>query len=331
MTRDVVGRGLGDDKAPSRKRWALILAGGDGTRLLRLTRLISGDDRAKQFCQLVGNETLLEQTRKRAERSIQWEQTLVQLTTAHKDLYLQEHGIRPSQRIIQPSNRGTAPPILNGLLSIEQHDRDAIVAILPCDHFYANESAFTAALESAFDAAAEYSRSVILLGAPPQCAEMEYGWIELGPPAGGALFRVQGFWEKPTFNVARELLERGSLWNTFVMVGRVQAFLDMADIVLPAVVEVLRRGPLWTGGELSIPHSLYDRIGSVDFSRQVLAMQNKRLLTLPMSDAGWNDMGHPERAVAVLQAEGFAPLWMKQWEAAKRLPAMAAAARVGIE
>lgn len=62
------------------KRWGVILAGGDGTRLQRLTRLICGDDRPKQFCALVGNETLLEQTRQRAERSILPGQILVPLT-----------------------------------------------------------------------------------------------------------------------------------------------------------------------------------------------------------------------------------------------------------
>ena len=90
------------------KRWGIILAGGDGTRLQRLTRVICGDDRPKQFCPLVGNETLLEQTRKRAERSIPWEQILFPLTRSHRAFYLQEPGIRPSQRIVQPANKGTA-------------------------------------------------------------------------------------------------------------------------------------------------------------------------------------------------------------------------------
>src|SRR5271154_2040166 len=89
------------------KRWGVILAGGDGTRLQRLTQLICGYNRPKQFCPLVGSDTLLEQTRKRAERSIAWEQILVPLNRRHRAFYLQEQGIRPSQRIVQPANRGT--------------------------------------------------------------------------------------------------------------------------------------------------------------------------------------------------------------------------------
>jgi mannose-1-phosphate guanylyltransferase len=209
------------------KRWGVILAGGDGTRLGRLTRLICGDDRPKQFCPLVGNDTLLEQARKRAERSIPREQILFPLTKSHRAFYLQEPGIRPSQRIIQPANKGTAPPILYSLLSIEQNDKGAIVAVLPCDHHYSDEQTFTAALESAYDFAARHSGSVVLLGAHPQGPEVEYGWIELGPFRGRRLV--------PRPRVLREAVvpsrpgtdRRGSLWNTFVMVGQVRGFLEM--------------------------------------------------------------------------------------------------------
>src|SRR5258708_40234677 len=149
-------------------------------------------------------DTLLEQTRKRAERCIPSEQILFLLTGSHSAFYLNEHGLRPSQRIVQPANTGTAPPILYSLLSIEQNDKDAIVAILPCDHHYSDEQEFTRALESAFDIAAERSSSVVLLGASPQGPQVEYGWIELGTPtsgSGSALFHVRGFCEEPSADV----------------------------------------------------------------------------------------------------------------------------------
>jgi mannose-1-phosphate guanylyltransferase len=300
------------------------LAGGDGTRLQRLTRLICGDDRPKQFCPLVGNDTLLEQTRKRAERSIPREQILFLLTRSHRAFYLQEPGIRPSQRIVQPANKGTAPPMLYSLLSIEQNDKEAIVAILPCDHHYSDEQTFTAALESAFDIAAQHTGSVVLLGAHPQGPEVEYGWIELGPSAGGASFHVRGFCEKPTVHAARELLERGSLWNTFVIVGHVRSFLEMVNAALTGLVEVFRKNELWAGAEVHIQDSLYDRIHSVDFSREVLSVQTRRLVALQLGRAGWSDVGNPERVMAVLQAAGLEPWWMKEWQASRRRPAVVA-------
>jgi len=304
------------------KRWGVILAGGDGTRLQRLTRLICGDDRPKQFCPLVGNDTLLEQTRKRAERSIPSGQILFPLTRSHCAFYLQEPGILPSQRIVQPANKGTAPPILYSLLSIEQNDEEAIVAVLPCDHHYLDEQTFTAALESAFDIAAHHTGSVVLLGAHPQGPEVEYGWIELGPSAGGASFHVRGFCEKPSFDVAQELIERGSLWNTFVMVGHVRSFLKMVNGALKGLVEAFSKSPLWAGDEVHIQDSLYAGIHSVDFSRDVLSVQTKRLVALQLGRAGWSDLGHPERVMAVLQASGLEPWWMKEWQAPSRRPAV---------
>jgi len=235
------------------RRWGVLLAGGDGTRLKELTRIVSGDDRPKQFCSLFGDESLLDLTRKRAERTIYPEQILVQLTASHRAFYVEEPGVRASQRIVQPTNRGTAPPILYSLLSIEQIDDDAIVAMLPSDHYFSDERGFSVVLESAFETAAQHPCSVILLGASPQGPEVEYGWIETGPPVhstGGDCSRVLGFFEKPPLYVARELLSRGSLWNTFVMVGHVRGFPGAGKRVARGGIETPSRKSFvgWRGG-----------------------------------------------------------------------------------
>ena len=313
-------------------RWGVILAGGDGTRLQQLTRLICGDDRPKQFCPLAGDETLLEQTQCRAERSIPWDRILFSLTRNHRAFYLEELGIRASQRIVQPANKGTAPAILHSLLSIEHLDRNAIVAILPCDHHYADEYTFTAALESAFEIAAERSESVVLIGAQPDRPEVEYGWIELGPPVGkesSELLRVRNFWEKPSLEIAQALLGERSAWNTFVMVGHVRAFLEMIAQAIPDVLEAVRRARLWTGSEAHIEESAYNQVLSSDFSRQVLSVEIARLLVLRVQNLGWSDLGDPGRVLAVLEESSLRPAWLREWRQAKR-PAVAARPRVRV-
>jgi mannose-1-phosphate guanylyltransferase len=67
--------------------WAVILAGGDGTRLKSLTRRISGDDRPKQFCRILGHETLLEQTQRRVSLEVAPQRTIYVLNRAHQLYY----------------------------------------------------------------------------------------------------------------------------------------------------------------------------------------------------------------------------------------------------
>ena len=71
----------------SEHRWGVILAGGDGKRLLSLTRRIAGDDRPKQFCTIMGHDTLLGQTRSRTWKSVAPERTCVVVTKSHERFY----------------------------------------------------------------------------------------------------------------------------------------------------------------------------------------------------------------------------------------------------
>ena len=308
--------------AARHSRWAVILAGGDGTRLRSLTQFICGDDRPKQFCPLVDGHTLLAHTVRRAERSIPTEQILFALTRTHREFYLRELGGFQLQRIIQPANKGTAPPILFSVLSIEQMDEDALVAILPSDHHYSDETCFTAALESAFESAAEHPESVVLIGAQPDRAEVEYGWIELGSSvrneSSSDLLRVRSFWEKPSLEIAQALLGQHSAWNTFVMVGHVRAFLEMIAQAVPDMLDAVRKARLWTGSEAQIEESAYNKVLSSDFSRQVLSVEVARLLVLRVRNLGWSDLGHPGRVLAVLEESNSKPRWVREWRKAKR-------------
>ena len=301
-------------------RWAIVLAGGDGVRLRILTRLICGDDRPKQFCPLLSDCTLLEQARQRAERSIPAQQILFALTKAHQDHYLRDLGHRLCHRIVQPSNKGTAPPILYSLLQIAHADPDATVAVLPCDHYYSDESHFTKTLESAFQVASKQPHSVVLLGAQPDSAEVEYGWIDVNAGTPEQMLQVRGFHEKPDVHVAQRLFQNGALWNTFVMVGRVGAFLRMATAAVPNLLQMLRsttRG-LHIERETRIPDSLYDRVSPVDFSRHILSPASQQLIALRLGEMQWHDLGSPGRVVSTLLARNVElPAWAERWLAAK--------------
>jgi len=315
---------------PTPHRWGIVLAGGDGVRLRELTEWVWGDPRPKQFCPLLGERTLLEEARDRAQRSVPPEQILYSVTRTHEEYYLPCLADRPSQTIVQPSNKGTAPAILSALMRIAHTDPNAMVVILPCDHYYSPESAFTAALESAFAIGEQRSGSIVLLGVEPKSPEVEYGWIEVGEGIRGhsELFQVGGFHEKPPLPRAEALLTDGSLWNTFVMVGRVSAFLEMGRATVPGLLQVLDSWQvILPSGECRIPDAVYNRIPSTDFSRQVLSAATDRLLALRLADVEWSDLGDPYRVLVTLfEKNGYLPDWAKLWPEADTSPHRASAA-----
>ncbi len=300
----------------SNDRWAVILAGGDGTRLQALTRTISGDDRPKQFCPIIGGRTLLDQTSHRVALSVTPDHTLTVLTRTHERFYAPLLKTVPKARLlVQPENKGTAPAILFSLLRIAQLSPNAAVAFFPSDHYFANDEQFMSHIESAFDTARTHPKTVTLLGIKPESPEVEYGWIEPDVSLFGQLprsiSRVRKFWEKPSALVASELMERGCLWNSFVMVGRVDAFLKMTERALPALFDFfsLIAPSFGTTSEASELNKLYSWVPLSNFSHEVLAMRPDDLAVMQVSEVGWSDLGEPKRVFSTLQQIGLQTQW----------------------
>lgn len=298
-------------------RWGVILAGGDGNRLRSLSRLVSGDDRPKQFCRLLGDRTLVDEARHRIASCIPPDQTVFALTATHRDYFACETGMHLGTKLIQPYNRGTAPPIVLSLLHIACIDTEAVVAIVPSDHHYSDDRAFRASLDRAFDAAQGNRDSVLVLGANAYSPETEFGWIELGRPAGRGIFGLRRFCEKPDLATAERLLREGALWNTFIMVGRLINFLFMITDAVPELVKTLGFAleEDERGREIRILRDVYDDIEETDFARQVLTLSTDRLLAMRIEGYEWHDLGHPDRVLRILHSrKSGLPSWLDEWE-----------------
>lgn len=295
----------GGDSA-KQDRWAVILAGGDGSRLLPLTRKITGDDRPKQFCSFLGTGTLLDETRRRVELGFPPVKTMFSLTEKHECYYdslLRD--VPPRNLVVQPKNIGTAPAILYSLLRLEKISPAASAAFFPSDHYFSDNNLFISYIEIAFDAVRRQPDSVILLGIEPESADEEYGWIEPEKSATETtqnIWNVQRFWEKPAPALARELLSNGCLWNSFVMVGQVSAFLKMIRKSASELYGKFDRikSKLHTSEETTAIKSLYENVPETNFSTEVLVKSAKDLSVIPVTGSKWSDLGNPRRLLSAL-------------------------------
>jgi mannose-1-phosphate guanylyltransferase len=303
---------------PRKERLAVILAGGDGSRLKSLTKMITGDERPKQFCPIVADRTLLDETRGRVALSIARSNTFFSLTKKHEKFYSRPlWNARRDQLIVQPENKGTAPAILYSLMRLAAKSVDATVAFFPSDHYFADDEAFMANVESAFSAAELNPSAVVLLGIEPEKPETSYGWIEPTDSLFGdmarSVSRVKKFWEKPSTGVAKKLLEAGCLWNSFVMVGKVGTFLDMFKRHLPEMFRMFAASAklFGTTQEPVVLKSIYAWIDDTNFSSEVLERSSDELLVMRVSDVGWSDWGEPQRVVGTLTNLGIQTEWMQ--------------------
>ena len=316
---NMIDRGRAD-KAAARQlehEWAVILAGGDGTRLRSLTRRITGDERPKQFCRVMGELSLVEETQKRVAFELPKERTLFLLNRLHQPYYVNILSDTPTSNLIeQPCNIGTAPAILYSVLKIAAVDPQAIIGFFPSDHYVSDNTKFMAHIRTAFEAAHTRRDLVILIGVEPERPETAYGWIEPGESIHRhrRLRRVRRFWEKPCSGLAAILQLRGCLWNSFVMVASARALLELMASATPALYNAFASAmPLFgTDDEPTMMKKLYALLGETNFSDRVLALVPGRLAVLKVSGIKWNDLGEPKRVLASIQTSGARPLWMEK-------------------
>jgi mannose-1-phosphate guanylyltransferase len=283
--------------------WAVVLAGGNGARLRSLTRELTGDDRPKQFCPLLGGRTLLAETRSRIALTVHPARTLCVVTRDHEAYYRRELvDLTPPQLIEQPDNRGTALAIAYGLSRVGRHDSKAVVGYFPADHYYEDVTTFSRAVSAGYAAARRFPDRVFLLGTEPDSPETEYGWIEPGLSLAGPtdpLFHVARFWEKPAASLASDLLARGCLWNMFVMIGTLDAFRALLTLATPDLARSFERIEQVPATEKLIDR-IYGSLPPVDFSADVIATRPDRVAVVRLPNIGWTDLGQPARVRLLL-------------------------------
>lgn len=296
-------------------RAAIVLAGGDGTRLRDLTRRIAGQYIPKQFCPLIGKSTLIEQTFDRVSLAVAPERTLTVVNRQHEPFYAPLLGDLPNSRLVaQPQNRGTAVAIVYALFRMAESVPETSVALFPSDHYIDDDAEFMRHVEDAFEAVEERPEQTVLLGIAPDRPETGYGWIECGRPVSGnrtRIFQVRRFWEKPRPEIAVKLMASGCLWNSFVMVARLTTLLSLVMMAKPELHAAFWaiRYELGKRLEEATVRSLYAKLAPQDFSSEILAHFPANLAVLPVWGVAWNDLGEPQRVIDTLLQLGVQPRW----------------------
>lgn len=308
---------------PSGRRWAILLAGGEGERLRGLTAERYGAHRPKQYCSFWGDRSMIDWTMHRASGLVDAGRTKVIIGNGHEALFA-EAVPQPicGEVLVQPKNYGTLPGILLPLSHVLAEDPHATVIVMPTDHYIFPMHAFIRRARRAMELAERYPDKLVLLGAVPDSAVPDYGWVqcERSQEDGDewTARTVTAFLEKPGARLAHDLYRRGWLWNTMMIVANVSVMwrtayecagdiLHRFDMYLQ-VISAVRTGRAPAHHRQLALEQLYDNIEPADFSRDLLQRRPGRCAILPMPDVYWCDCGHPERLARITARAGDNPV-----------------------
>jgi mannose-1-phosphate guanylyltransferase len=230
--------------------YALILAGGSGTRFWPLSR----NARPKQLLNLFGDSTLLEQTIARLDGLVPVENILI-LTNAQQEAAVREVApmLPPENIFAEPAKRDTAPAVALGIGLVAARNPDAVMMVLPADQLIADIAAFQSVMRDAL-ATAEKSDGLVTIGIKPTWPCPSYGYIERGPRASipglhceQMPAEVMRFREKPSTELAEQFLAQGGFcWNAGMFVWSVSTVireLSNHQPELASFISELRRSP----------------------------------------------------------------------------------------
>jgi mannose-1-phosphate guanylyltransferase len=272
---------------------AMILAGGTGTRLYPASRAA----RPKQLLALGGDRSLLDRTVERAGFA---DHRVVLTSGPHADTirdHLREAGRGDVDVWVEPEPRDTGPALVyaagraRGLEfgSGDRPEREPVLVCLPSDHHVAGE--FGGLARRAARVAVE-TRGLVALGVEPDRPATGYGYVEPGREQDGYA-PVRRFHEKPDHSTARELIDRGCLWNAGIFAWTPGVLLDQArGTVLEPLVDAI---------EEEDPERGFREVDPVSVDYAVMET-TEHAFVVP-ADVEWDDLGTWDALARVLDSD----------------------------
>jgi mannose-1-phosphate guanylyltransferase len=286
--------------AGAENTWAVILAGGSGTRLRSLTMDGDGQSVPKQYCSFLRSSTLIQDAAQRVLHVTDRPRLCTVVARQHARWWETAPASIPRGNVIvEPANRGTAHGILLATLWIAARDPDAKIVFSPADHFVADERPFAKALERLVREIDGASGRIVLLGITPEDPDSELGYVVPRAPAG-SVCDVESFVEKPTTELARHMVIGGALWNTFVFGATAASLLNVFRACMASELYAMEHA-LWADAarEGALRH-FYEGCHARDFSRECLEGRESQLRLVVATPCGWSDLGTVTRIGKVL-------------------------------
>jgi mannose-1-phosphate guanylyltransferase len=267
------------------KVYAILLAGGTGTRLWPVSRQLY----PKQLVKFIGEDSLVQGTIKRLSPVMDMENVRIVCGEQHShetSRHMHDIGLQADGKVIcEPSGRNTAPAILLAVLHTLAVEKDAVLCVFPADHVIGDVERFHERLEAAIRLADQ--DHIVTFGITPHYAETGYGYVEGGAAVSEGALRVKRFVEKPDRKTAQQYIKAGNFfWNSGMFAFKASI---MMDEFRAWQVDLLEKMNAIFDPDRPITKEEYDGLPDISIDYAVME-KTTRGVVLP-SDFGWSDIG----------------------------------------
>lgn len=222
-------------------RYAVVMAGGSGTRLWPLSR----KGAPKQLLELFDGRSLLRLAYERIRGVLPDERILICTSRDHIDVVAAQIPELPRENLMgEPVGRDSLNAVAWSAALLAERDPDAVVAMLSADHIIEPVTEFRATLERAFEVAEARPRGLVTMGVVPSEPNTGFGYLHRGEELDGlpGAHRVLEFREKPDRATAEQYVASGRFWwNAGMFVWRVGLLLKLLDVLQPVTADKVRR------------------------------------------------------------------------------------------
>lgn len=284
--------------------YAVIMAGGGGTRLWPLSR----KSRPKQMLSLFDERTLFQTSVERLNGVFSCNEVfVVTVEEQARELEAQSPDIPHSHFLIEPMPRGTASVVGLAAVALQHMDPEAVMAILTSDHYIRNEENFRHVLKAAYQVAQD--GYLVTLGITPNFPSTGYGYIQRGKRIdtydGMEVYEVQRFKEKPDDAQAKAMLADGKhSWNSGMFVWKTSRILEEFSRQMPELYAHLMEisGAWETPLRQAVIEEVWPQVKVETIDYGIMEGAEKAAV-IPAADLGWSDVGSWDSLFDVLPSD----------------------------